>query len=102
MKTNIVEIDDYELRFLPMFSTFIAQLKNVVARLKELRASAGPKMLGYGAFKLLHFVARLVSITADVKNAVFRFAAQSKKAVTKTKLDWFGQSGDAAVEEAAV
>ena len=24
VKTNIPEIDDYELRFLPMFSTFIA------------------------------------------------------------------------------
>ena len=58
-------------------------------------------MLGYGAFKLLHFIARLVSITADVKNAVFRFTAQNKKAVTKTKLDWFGQS-DVAVEETAV
>ncbi|KAH0573857.1 Phosphorylase B kinase gamma catalytic chain [Spironucleus salmonicida] len=96
---KIQEIDDFEFKNLPVFAAFLDQFCSIQSRIRFLRNQAPPNLVGYGTFQMLHFIARILAISADAKTAVFKYFQNNKKQPQKsTKLDWFGQS-EQAVEE---
>lgn len=55
---------------LPVFIQFLNVLNELNKRLEYLRSQATQGLFGYGSFVIIHFIARLMAISADLKYVV--------------------------------
>jgi hypothetical protein len=70
---------------------FLHAFNNLNKRLEYLKAQARSGLFGYGSFTIIHFIARIMAISADLKFVIARTQQDTK---SNSKVDWMNQVED--------